>query len=123
MTLTNAKPCKKACRECPFRRTSVPGWLGSASFDPNPGQSFLVQHWFQDVPLPCHMQVNWEKDDSQEQATVKPLCYGLLTMMKNSCKMPHDRGLAAAVAAMERDPEFFSFPQEFYDHHNGGLKP
>ncbi len=119
--VTNAKPCKKACRECPFRRASAAGWLGAASFEDDPGSAFLDQHWNYEVPLPCHMQVNWSADDADKQALEKPLCFGFLTMMKNGCKMPHDPELAARVKDMERDPEFFAFPHEFKQHHNRGL--
>lgn len=117
---TNAKPCKKACRECPFRKESAAGWLGSASMDDDPGSSFLDPHWIGEMPLPCHMQVQWTADDAQEQTREKPLCVGFLTMMANSGKLPRDPAFAQHVVAMKKDKdEFFTFPHEFKQHHNG----
>lgn len=108
---------KQACRECPFRRASVPGWLGESSHDP---KGFIAPHWNADLPLPCHMTVNWESTSSQERAATAPLCFGLLTMMKNSCKSPRNPELANTVRGMERNTdEFFGFIQEFIAHHAG----
>ncbi len=120
--MTN-EPCKKAaCRECPFKRSSAAGWLGAASFDPDPGGSFLDPHWIAEMALPCHMQVQWSAPDNQEQAKTAPLCFGFLTMMKNAGKLPRNPELAAAVVVMERNPDYFTFPHEFKAHHNGGMK-
>lgn len=117
---TNSSPCKKACRECPFKKQSASGWLGSASFADDPGSAFLDPHWIGEMPLPCHMQVKWTSDDAQEQAKVKPLCFGFLTMMKNSGKLPRNPEFAEHVSTMEKNTEeFFMFPHEFKEHHNG----
>lgn len=119
VTFTNAKPCKKPCRECPFKKTSAQGWLGSASTADDPGSAFLDPHWIGEMPLPCHMQVRWTSDDAQEQAKVKPLCFGFLTMMRNAGKLPRNPEFASHVQVMEKDNTFFTFPHEFKQHHNG----
>lgn len=72
------------------------------------------------MSLPCHMQVRWTEEDAQEQARVKPLCFGFLTMMRNAGKLPRNPDFAAHVREMEKDTDqFFTFPHEFAIHHNG----
>ena len=101
------------CRECPFRRGSIPGWLGAASYEP---KEFLTPHWEGEMLLPCHQEVEWEAEQLTEDAHT---CYGLAVMMKNSCKLPRDREMADAVRSVEADREnFFSFPTEFIKHHS-----
>lgn len=103
------------CKECPFRRESAAGYLGAASHDPH---AFLDPHWDGPTPLPCHMQVDWEAENAQEQAREAPLCQGLLIMAKNSCKMPTDREVADAVVETDADTEtVFHWVHEFYQHH------
>lgn len=123
MGCSNKKPPKQACKECPYKRTSLPGWLGTASFEADPGSAFLDPHWNGEIPHPCHLTVNWTSDNAQEQAQDQPLCFGFLTMMKNAGKLPRDPEFAKHVIAMERDTEnFFSFPHEFKAYHNQGYK-
>jgi hypothetical protein len=113
--MTERRCVKQACKECPFRRASIPGWLGESSGKP---MEFIGPHWQADLPLPCHLTVNWESDNSQGRAAEAPLCFGLLTMMKNSAKMPRDPELAAAVRSVERNTdEFFTHLGEFVQHH------
>jgi len=104
-----------ACRECPFRRASAAGYLGECSHDPH---EFVDLHWHTDLPLPCHMAVDWENPDAQEIAMEAALCRGFLILLHNSCKLPHNRDLADAVRSMEPDHErFFSRLDEFCEHH------
>lgn len=110
--MCDSRVTKTACRECPFRRDSAPGYLGEASYDP---ESFLAPHWHAEAPLPCHMHVDWERDAEQQDA---PLCRGLMVMMRNSAKMPTDPGLVEIRNAITPDREaFFAFPHEFKQHH------
>lgn len=105
------------CAECPFRRTSAAGYLGAASGKP---REFLGPHWDGDVRLPCHMSVDWEAQDSQEQAAAAPLCKGFLIMARNASKAPTDPEVYKAVRQTDPDREkIFTFPHQFYQHHGG----
>lgn len=110
--MTKRTPCK----ECPFRRESAAGYLGAASGQP---MEFVGPHWEGHARLPCHMQVDWEAENCQEQAQKAPLCQGFLIMAKNSAKMPYNPEVAQAVRETEPDRELvFSFLHEFKEHHD-----
>lgn len=107
---------KKACRECPFSRTSVAGYLGSAT---NP-EDFIGPHWHADLRLPCHMKIDWDKGDAQEQTKTVGLCHGFLVMSKNSCKSHLNPEVREAQRGVEADRDnFFSMIHEFKEHHGG----
>jgi len=111
------KCTKEACKECPFKRTSAAGYLGSASYDP---QAFLAPHLQGDTPLPCHMTINWESDlgGARVYAT-KPLCRGFLIFLKNSCTLPRHYDIREALETVEADSEnFFKWLPEFVQHHS-----
>lgn len=106
---------KKVCRECPFRRVSPAGFLGSASWDP---RSFLGPHLLGSVHLPCHMTIDWRKPDAQEQAREKPMCRGFAIMCRNANIIP--RGVVSPEILKAIDPDYesiFSNPHEFIAHH------
>ena len=108
---------KEACAECPFKRTAVQGYLGAADTP----MDFIGPHWHGDEPLPCHMTIDWERGDCQAVAQEKPLCRGLLIMMRNSAKAPRDRNLSEARNSVEGDRKhFFSHLGEFLEFHDMG---
>lgn len=110
-----AKTRKFACRECPFRRTSTPGYLGEATGDP---RGFLAPHYHGGSHLPCHMKVDWTSPDRQLLALEAPACVGLIQLLKNSCKYPESRHQQQLVAQAEVDRKnYFGFPHEFIEHH------
>lgn len=113
--MRDRKAVDAPCRGCPFKRSSCPGWLGAASYEP---EQFLAPHWYNVVALPCHMSVDWEAMDAQERATKAPLCRGFLVMAKNACKLPLSTVVADAMKVVERDTKrFFQSPHEFNEHH------
>lgn len=108
------KDCTKkqhsvACADCPWKRTSAPGWLGASE----PGE-FLAQA--DSLPrMPCHLHVNYEADDWEAKAETAPQCAGLAIFMANRCKLP-----AADQLKLPADREtVFSRPHEFVAHHAG----
>jgi hypothetical protein len=111
----------KACKECPFRRTSAPGWLG-AEKDP---QAFVraAEADYVDNPLPCHMAIDYSDDDWRgEQYDNADLCAGALIYARNQCKVPRDPERAMDVAGVEEDRKnIFEYPHEFVEHHGGEL--
>lgn len=104
------------CRECPFKRTSAQGWLGSASSP----EDFLFPHWHGKLRLACHMRVDWESDEAQEQALdTAPLCRGILIMSKNCAKHLDNEEMARARSKVSPDVDaVFRFALEFTDHHS-----
>lgn len=106
---------RSPCRECPFKKESLPGYLGAASGNP---REFLTPHWVFEVRLPCHLTVDWEDNDWQEVSQKAPLCQGLLIMMKNAGKLPRNPEIANTVRETDANREdVFSFPHEFEKHH------
>ena len=106
-------PCGSSpCGVCPFRRASMPGWLGKAT-----PESFIIEISME-RPLPCHPTIDYEdpewlhKWNRQETGRI---CAGSLVMAANMSKLP-------------RNPKFprlpvdrkivFSTPLEFLEHHN-----
>jgi hypothetical protein len=104
---------RSPCKQCPFRKASAPGYLGSASYEP---KSFLatIEH----QPIPCHMEVDWEREDPEDKNYSNP-CNGSLRFLKNSCKLPYDKEYVKLRNLIkEKDPNIFSFPSEFINHHS-----
>lgn len=47
------KPCPNPCNDCPFRRISLPGWLGAWE-----GPEQLSSHVLAGNRYPCHLTMN-----------------------------------------------------------------
>ena len=108
---------KKACNDCPFRKTATPGWLGSASHDP---VAFLNSFGNGETHLPCHSLVDWEARNAQELAEDAPVCRGAAIYLANHCKVPRDPSMAAAVDEVEPNDAFFRHASDFCQHHAPG---
>ncbi|AFU86732.1 hypothetical protein D869_gp182 [Caulobacter phage CcrRogue] len=105
----------QGCRECPFKRTAAPGWLGADT-----PEGFLRATMSGSVQMPCHMTVDYDADDWREQAADAPFCAGALIFLKNICNLPHDPKIVAARAQVEPNREdYFARPDEFLAHHGG----
>ena len=104
--------CKKPCNDCPFTKSSLPGWLA----DYTPQQLHMLV--MSETPFPCHL--THEDDISIKEAgtTKYPLCAGALAFMKKNGKMPKDLKLAKFVGEISRESlsEILSV-REFYKHH------
>lgn len=91
------------CRECPFRRASVPGWLGGTEIGAARDYA-AVAHSDQD--LNCHMHLHRS-------------CTGLAVYRRNVAKKPRGGPALAAVDAVSPDREsVFTSPIEFIQHHD-----
>ena len=108
--LKHTRPCKS----CPFRRESLPGYLGAWT-----AQEFLDATLYE-RPMECHETVDYRKLNWQgDQMANAALCAGALTFMRNVVKRPRDPVLAAAVDASQADRELvFANRNEFMAHHN-----
>ena len=97
----------KPCRECPFRRESMPGYLGEDTPD-----GFMATT-LADHEMPCHLTVDYEEDDWEESLDEASYCAGALNFFRNMCKISRDRNRPQG----EKDPTVFSNPMEFLAHH------
>lgn len=102
------------CAECPWRKTSAPGWLGAST-----PEQFLAQAEAE-IKMPCHCAVDYERPDWEEQSEVAPRCAGHAIYLRNRCKMPVEPGLAEFVRAVAQDyGSVFGNGQQFLEHHRG----
>lgn len=103
---------KNPCKECPFRKDSPPGWIGTHSS----AQEIvdIVKH---DQYFPCHMKVDYNDPDWKDKITEKPHCVGGLAFMNNSCKVSRDPVIAAMQKDVGRRDDVFSFGHEMVEHH------
>jgi hypothetical protein len=90
----------KPCKECPFRRASMPGWLGRN----DPAEfAVMANH---DVMMPCHLTTGTGKTEWH--------CAGRAIMWANQCKVPRDD----SVPLLRPDrANVFSTVMEFVAHH------
>lgn len=106
--------CNKPCKECPWRKDSIPGWLG----DSTPLEFLQLNE--SEQHMPCHLTVDYESDDWEELVQDAPACAGRLVHLKNRCKQPMDPSLAEAMKGVEADHDKIFFdPSEFFRHHGG----
>ena len=109
------KPATKTpCKQCPFRRTSPRGYLGSYS---SPAD-FLASHYHADVPAPCHCSIDYEKEGWEadwKAGKVGRLCAGQAALYRNSCKQP--RPPTPITPADDANPDVFDWTHEFLAHH------
>jgi hypothetical protein len=101
------------CAQCPFRRASLPGYLGGTHPD-------VFGHLADsDVRMPCHLHlpdgVNYAaavEPGSPEYAA--PQCAGRAIHWRNQLKTPRDPQLLVLPADHAR---VFTWPSEFVLHH------
>lgn len=98
----------KPCAECPFKRHSLPGYLGAD----NP-EDFIVKT-MADMEMPCHMSVDYEDPAWEESLDDAQQCAGSAIMFSNMCKRSRDPRRAKLPADRET---VFSRPEEFLAHH------
>jgi hypothetical protein len=104
-------PSQKPCGECPFRRASMPGWLGS-----NAPADFIVAITTEQ-PLPCHSSIDYDDSEWRDKFMAGEegrLCAGALIMSANMCKRPRDPTFPQRPADREL---VFANHLEFMAHH------
>jgi hypothetical protein len=88
---------KKPCSDCPFRRTSLKGWLGGMK------PEFFTQFAHREGVYPCHT-----KDGAQ--------CAGMAVFRANICKAPRNK---EALVVGQDKRNVFAWDDEFLKHHGG----
>jgi hypothetical protein len=100
------------CNKCPFRRTSLRGWLGSDT-----PASFLATTLATDGEMPCHTAVNYEDPQWRDTLPDAPLCAGGLQHIANQFRRSRDPQREDDISRCGRNPEVFQWPHEFLTHH------
>lgn len=118
--------CKTQCRECPFRRNAVPGYLGDYT-----AATVFYTIW-RNNPFFCHSKINYEEDGWLEKAMHNgKLCLGGLAFA-NKIRAPKnaesykDEGSDAEVikarATIETRNDIDCMgAKEFLTHHGHSL--
>ena len=111
MPTEQSRPCApKPCSDCPFRRKSLPGWLGAYEGP----EDFLAVHYHGEIPNPCHLTVNYDDPKWKDKLEAALPCAGHAIMFANDCKLPK----TWKPTPVEQDHEnVFSHPREFIAHH------
>lgn len=93
---------RRPCHDCPWRRSSIPGWTGAVT----------VENWIEaamsDAKVACHTKVGLDGKPHQ--------CAGIAIYRANVCKLPRD----PEVMRLPPDHEAVFGFNEFQSHH--GLK-
>ncbi len=107
--------CKKTCNDCPFRKQSLPGWLG----DYNSAQE-LHNIVMSEAPFPCHLTHTDEEISFEEAGTVEhPLCAGALMYMRKAGKLPRNKELLDAMKSFPiSELDAILSYREFFQHHS-----
>jgi hypothetical protein len=103
------------CKQCPFRKTSAPGWLGS--YDPG---SVFRSIW-KGFPFFCHFKANYKRKDWEAHLMkYGKLCVGGLAfankMLAPDREIQHEPIRIAREQVKLIDVECMT-PQEFAAHH------
>lgn len=110
--MSREQPVKRTpCRQCPFRRKSMAGWLGCAA-----PEGFITSILHEER-LPCHPTIDYEsKTWKRDWLTGKKgvVCAGSLVLAANMGKRPRDPSFPLAEPDRET---VFATAQEFVDHH------
>jgi hypothetical protein len=107
------EPVPKVCNDCPFRRKSMPGWLGGSSPE---GFIDCIQR---DEPLPCHQTIDYDDEHwlakwMLQRAGKQKMCAGSLVFMANKLQRAHTPGFPT----LPKDTvTVFSNSVEFVRHH------
>lgn len=102
---------KSPCIECPFRKNSLPGWLGT--FD---GVEDIFRCAVSEAPFSCHPRSNDRTDLSNID---QPQCVGRLlfaTQMAKSFRNPSLEKMRLELKAVNDGTEILGY-QEFKQHH------
>jgi hypothetical protein len=93
----------KVCNDCPFRKKSVPGWLG-----PWENAWHIMQSVYHNY-FPCHKTIKY---DGITKGTIP--CAGALIFCKNIMKLPRDPMMCGEV---EKSDLIFQTEAEMMLHH------
>lgn len=113
--------CKTQCSKCPFRSTSLRGWLGGYE-----RPEIVLRSLWHDQPFFCHTRADYEREDWEDHLLSEgELCVGGLLLREDwPCPESDDpevrRAQTLAIRKREESPDAFDVmnPREFLDHHD-----
>lgn len=118
------KACATQCAQCPFRSTSLQGWLGNYN---GPG-AVHTSLWHKE-PFFCHTRTDYQREDWLDHAMKDgKLCLGALIFVGRDKWFPKcedievQRALTWAMSQYEKSPEQFDVMEAkaFMAHHSTG---
>lgn len=109
---------KKPCNECPFRKKSLPGWLG-------PWKPREILQSIAVNPFPCHRTIR-HNEQRYEDDTLQS-CAGMALFLNNNLEKSRDTSNAIHQWAVRNADtsiknSVFLNTLEFMDHHTGLFK-
>lgn len=103
---------KEPCDECPFRKDSIPAYLGPYE-SPEELHSIVMA----ELPFTCHMTQT--KDLTWDEAKDSVLCAGAIAYMKKNAKRPRNGELAYLVEEIPKQIlDNILYQSEFIKHHS-----
>lgn len=106
-------PPKRPCGSCPWRRKSLPGYLGAHTAEEFLGRAMS------DQPMECHSTIDYEDPDRTHLDQIADgeahHCAGAAIFFANICKLSRDHDRPRMEADRE---EVFAMPAEFTEHHD-----
>ncbi len=114
------RACPNQCKACPFRSTSLPGWLGSYT------PELVVRALWAGVAFFCHSRTKYTRGWEERSERTGQLCVGFLLARDRfpGCPASPDPEIRAAEAQAKakfyEHPEAYSVmaPPVFLAHHN-----
>lgn len=103
---------KAPCAECPFRRTSIRGWLGADH------PEHFLEMTLKGADMPCHMDIDYsDKEWQTTQEPDAPMCVGALQFQNNWLSLSRNPEVAEAQRAVGNNRNVFDTPEQFMIHH------
>jgi hypothetical protein len=124
---THKQKMPPPCAECPFRKKSLPGWIGGHQ---HVGEIINIVQAGQ--KFPCHTQVNrfmeidrdeGRKPDFDDACRLARTCVGGLHFLANSACLPRHPYAAMQVKIVGKNPAVFGSRREMVGHHEKFAKP
>ncbi len=91
---------KAPCSDCPFRKKSLPGWLG-------PWQPWdLLRSVDADVPFPCHQTIAEDHEERGQSLDQMQSCAGAALFLANRYKLSRDPSTARHQALLRQQDDY-----------------
>lgn len=103
----------KPCNQCPYRKESLPGFLGDANYQP---ELFLQQLDMKEMH-PCHLAIKDWENYTKEELLAANKCTGALQFMNNSLRIHRNPKIAALQKTAGKNEKVFQWKSEFIEHH------
>lgn len=112
---------KNPCNACPFRKNSLPGWLGP--WDATGLHQFVMN----EGDFACHLTIPQDENNPVIVEAITTRCAGSVLYLGKNCKSPRHEPLVTILNDAKADSDYRTRLdnilnlREFSNHHN--LKP